>query len=338
MAVMHMGAQLRNGRPLLAVVAVVLAQAAAFAPLRTTCRFAPLASSMEWNRDAAGSTSKDTAAVLTSTPPPPADARATAYVDQLLATVAGTDRGVRATDATRKIVDGLVDRLERSYAGADAFAAPDYLFRDTEVVYVGQKNSRAANAAGGKFRGRAGRVLFRTTALYQCLAAGVAVNVVRWRLLGLLPGLAVLRGGLAKEPDVAAYAAKYNTSLSENTVVADFDAPRVAVGPLVFVAGPTSDVRLDTTYLDERIRISRGGSSGIPFVFRALESGDAAPDWRAVADAKPVSAPAAGRAFAVAALAAAGLRRWVPSALCATVAAKLVTSTGGIVVAPKKGA
>ena len=99
----------------------------------------------------------------------------------------------------------LSARLERAYGGADAFAAPGDLFRDSEVVYVGQASSKRANAAGGRFRGRVGRLIFRTTAMYQCVSETAAVNMIRWRFLGLLPGCTVLRGDLEKEPDLAAY-------------------------------------------------------------------------------------------------------------------------------------
>ena len=91
--------------------------------------------------------------------------RESTYVDELLNTVATTDRGVKASPEKRKLVDGLVKRLERSYAGSDAAATPEWLYRETEVVYVGQRDSRRANAAGGKFRGRFGRLIFSTKAL-----------------------------------------------------------------------------------------------------------------------------------------------------------------------------
>ena len=95
------------------------------------------------------------------------NARNAKYVDQLLDVAAGTDRGVRAKEGTRNIIDGLIARLERSYKGTDASETPEWLYRDSEVVYVGQRSSKRANAAGGRFRGRVGRLLFRTTALYQ---------------------------------------------------------------------------------------------------------------------------------------------------------------------------
>ena len=185
------------------------------------------------------------------------NARNAKYVDQLLDVTAGTDRGVRAKEGTRNIIDGLIARLERSYKGTDASETPEWLYRDSEVVYVGQRSSKRANAAGGRFRGRIGRLLFRTTALYQHIQKDGeslrAVNANRFRFLGLLPGCAVLRGAAEKETDLDALSAKFDRTLSENTLRASFDRPKIAFGPLVFEAGPASVVRLDTTYLDDRV-------------------------------------------------------------------------------------
>ena len=185
------------------------------------------------------------------------NARNAKYVDQLLDVAAGTDRGVRAKEGTRNIIDGLIARLERSYKGTDASETPEWLYRDSEVVYVGQRSSKRANAAGGRFRGRVGRLLFRTTALYQHIQQDGetlrAVNANRFRFLGLLPGCAVLRGSAEKENDLEALSAKFDRTLSENTLRASFERPKIAFGPLVFEVGPSSVVRLDTTYLDDRV-------------------------------------------------------------------------------------
>ena len=92
---------------------------------------------------------------------------------------------------------------------------------------------------------------------------------------------------------------------------------------------------------DAQVRISRGGSSGTPFVFRACSDTDTRKDaWRRVADAAPVSAKSAGAFCAVAALAAGtaaarvGTKKvaFAPAAILLLAALKLVTSTGGIVV------
>ena len=106
-----------------------------------------------------------------------------------------------------------------------------------------------------------GRLLFRTTALYQHIQQDGetlrAVNANRFRFLGLLPGCAVLRGTAEKENDLDALSAKFDRTLSENTLRASFERPKIAFGPLTFEAGPASVVRLDTTYLDDRVRPRR---------------------------------------------------------------------------------
>jgi len=93
---------------------------------------------------------------------------------------------------------------------------------------------------------------------------------------------------------------------------------------------------------DAQVRISRGGSSGTPFVFRACSDTDARKDaWRRVAEATPVSAKTAGVGVgALAALAAGtaaarvGTKKvaFAPAVVLALASAKLLTSTGGIVV------
>ena len=94
-------------------------------------------------------------------------------------------------------------------------------------------------------------------------------------------------------------------------------------------------------FSNAQVRISRGGSSGTPFVFRACAADDARKDaWKRVAEATPVSAKSAGAFCAVAALAAGtaaarvGTKKvaFAPAAVLLLAALKLVTSTGGIVV------
>ena len=53
-------------------------------------------------------------------------------------------------------------------------------------------------------------------------------------------------------------------------------------------------MQLDTTYLDERIRISRGASRGTPFVFVATTDRDASL-WKSIHDRSPLSAKAVGK-------------------------------------------
>jgi hypothetical protein len=58
------------------------------------------------------------------------------------------------------------------------------------------------NPAGGRFRSKLGKSLFRTTKLEQNLyEPNVVVNKVAFRFLSVLPGMVTLKGTLAPEPE-----------------------------------------------------------------------------------------------------------------------------------------
>jgi len=212
-------------------------------------------------------------------------------VSSLLRVVDGTDRGVAASDKQRAEAASIISALEESQRGMSALARPNALFRFAEVAYVGQTSSRTANAAGGKYRGALGRFVCPTDALFQHVLADGAFNVVHFRFFGLIPAAAILRGRWRRASSATlealrerARAATPPRSVTNNLVSIDFDAPLLAIGrtgkPLCLRIGPRSTVQLDTTYLDERIRIARGGTSGTPFVLRM----DSCADGRALAE------------------------------------------------------
>ena len=58
-------------------------------------------------------------------------------------------------------------------------------------------------------------------------------------------------------------------ALDEKWVEVTFVAPRFELGSLKFAYGGESKVKLQTTYLDETVRIGRGGKGSI-FVFKRL--------------------------------------------------------------------
>ena len=289
---------------------------------------------------------------------------------RLLELVSATDRGVAVpSDAVRTEIDTMITSLEESWAGTDAFckAQASNLLRRTEVAYVGQSSSVNANAAGGKYRGRIGRLLFRTDALFQhVLDREVAVNVIQFKLLGLVRGSAVLPGRWSRpsaaqldsireqanarwERQAAAGLVGQDAApraLSPNTIFVQFDAPRLAFGRWLNLRfGPSSEVALDTTYLDDTLRICRGATSGTPFVFRSDTCADGMPlaaasqEWEDVMAVEPLGKRPVLAALVAAAVTTALLGRGLPSKVVAgglaAAGVAIARSTGGIVVERK---
>jgi hypothetical protein len=148
----------------------------------------------------------------------------------------------------------------------------------------------------------------------------MAVNLLCFKLFGVLPGAVVLAGPVAPvdpaPPQPPAATAPEDgvagvSAAGRNRVRACFGPPRVALGRLPALSvGPASAVLLDTTYLGPRLRVSRGGTSGTPFVFQRLVGPAAA---AAAARSTPASRPPAAHAAAAAAAAAwARAEAWRP--------------------------
>jgi hypothetical protein len=162
-----------------------------------------------------------------SPPPPPPPAL---LVDKVLSLVADTDGGVAMPPGRRAEVDALLDALDDAQRRSGARPLDDpLLLGDYEVAYTSTARASAQDQrgqpAGGRFRGRLGRALFRTTGVFQSVlplppadeaaaAAGdatpsspsspssssssppvaLAINKVAFRLFGLIPGYVGLRG------------------------------------------------------------------------------------------------------------------------------------------------
>jgi hypothetical protein len=211
---------------------------------------------------------------------PPVDANA--VVNELLSVIKDTDAGASATDAQRKRVQELATQAEAAfaYAGADARTDPR-LFGDYRVSYTS-----SPQAAGGRFRSSLGRALFQTHSLYQnVVAPDVVANRVEFRLFGRVPGSISLRGpfrpcdplrvlprsDVVQGEGVAGLGDAGVRTFGGSVEVA-FEAPRLEVAGEAVALGGASSVRLATTYLDDRIRIGRGGFGSL-FIFERMAPG-----------------------------------------------------------------
>lgn len=86
---------------------------------------------------------------------------------------------------------------------------------------------------------------------------------VGFKLLGFIPGFVGLRGKLAP------------VGSGKDTVRVDFEPSEISIAGDSLRVGPSSDVTLKTTYLDERVRLGQG-SRGSLFVFTRGGPSDAA--------------------------------------------------------------
>lgn len=206
-----------------------------------------------------------------------------------------TDFGDNLRPEQRLAIDDALCTLEAAGKQQGSPLANPLIFGNFEVSYTStQDNSprmtllplarfatlsdHITTAAGGRFRSGLGKLLYKTTGLYQAvLRPDLVVNKLEFRLLGLLPGYVGLRGRLTPE------------TADPRTVRVAFETPVISLLGLVLRIGPPSFVVLrcargwgfvwirfrttqrSTTYLDERIRLGKGGR-GTLFVFKRTEN------------------------------------------------------------------
>lgn len=205
-------------------------------------------------------------------------------VDSLLVQIGATDGGPDTEIEVRRSIDGII-RLLCERGRRQTPLSDGRIFDQYEVAYTsssGDQNRRGA-PAGGRFRGRVGRLLFRSRGLYQHLyGPNVVVNLVAFRLLGLIPGAVGLYGKLTPIDD----------DEIPNSIRVNFGRPRISFGGLVFEFGPPSAVQIQTTYLDDRVRIGVG-SRGSLFVFTkgGEARGSVASEWQLLFSDKPKALP-----------------------------------------------
>ena len=165
--------------------------------------------------------------------------------------------------AQRRRIDDLLDKLDAAGSGDTFLEAPS--LRDFYRVQFTRDAARGTPVGGGFRYSALGRALFKTDDALQHVIDDQVVNMLFFRFLGIFPGGVVLRGTLARCPadERRAIEQKYSTpppGLSSETIKVLFDQPRVffgASGVLNFEVGPNTTVYLDTTYLDDRVRIGR---------------------------------------------------------------------------------
>ncbi|KAG2491387.1 hypothetical protein HYH03_010178 [Edaphochlamys debaryana] len=208
-----------------------------------------------------GVTAESSKAAVT---PPRTDA--TAIVDRILESIRDTDSGAAISPEKRAEVDELLEQLEQIGAAQQPRPLDNpLLWGNYNVAYTSSGKGQYGEPAGGRFRGRVGKALFRTAGLFQSvLQPDIATNKVEFKLFGFIPGFVGLRGKVLPEGDEG------------DTVQVLFEPPVLTIGEgLHLRIGRTSSVVLSTTYLDERVRLGKG-SRGSLFVFTRGGAADAA--------------------------------------------------------------
>ncbi|KAG8375332.1 hypothetical protein BUALT_Bualt10G0089200 [Buddleja alternifolia] len=177
----------------------------------------------------------------------PAPAKPDDLVQNILSKVMQTDRGVLlARDEHQKVAE-VANELQ-TFCVDEPVKCP-LIFGEWDVLYCSNPTS-----PGGGFRSAFGRLVFKTKEMIQVVEAPDTVrNRVSFSLLGFLEGEVSLKGKL--------------TVLDEKWIQVVFEAPELKVGGVDFKYGGESEVKLQITYIDEKIRLGKG-SRGSLFVFQ----------------------------------------------------------------------
>ncbi|GJS39156.1 probable plastid-lipid-associated protein 8, chloroplastic [Tanacetum coccineum] len=158
-----------------------------------------------------------------------------------------TDRGVTLTREQHLQVADLTSELSK-YCIDSPVTCP-LIFGDWDVVYCSNPTS-----PGGGFRSGLGRLVFKTNEMIQVVEApDVVRNKVSFSALGFLDGQVSLKGKLIV--------------LDEKWIKVVFEPPELKIGSLEFQFGGESEVQLEITYIDDKLRLGKG-SRGSVFVFQ----------------------------------------------------------------------
>ncbi|KAF1002937.1 putative plastid-lipid-associated protein 8, chloroplastic [Apium graveolens] len=176
---------------------------------------------------------------VSSAPPP--------LVSSILSKVVQTDRGVTLKKDEHKKVAELAKALQE-FCVDEPVKCP-LIFGEWDVVYCSNPTS-----PGGGYRSALGRIFFKTNEMIQAVEApNIVRNKVAFSALGFLDGEVSLNGKLA--------------ALDEKWIQVVFEPPELKVGGLEFTYGGESEVKLEITYVDEKIRVGKG-SRGSLFIFQ----------------------------------------------------------------------
>nr|AEZ52397.1 PAP fibrillin [Wolffia australiana] len=187
--------------------------------------------------------------VISATAAQPSVAAPAELVESVLSKVNGTDRGVLLSKEGHADVDRLTTDLSK-YCVEEPVKNP-LIFGEWDVAYCSNPTS-----PGGGYRSAIGRLIFKTNEMIQIVEApDVVKNTVSFSLFGSLAGQVSLNGKLKV--------------LSERWIQVVFEAPELKIGSFDFRYGGQSEVKLEITYVDEKIRLGRG-SRGSLFVFRRI--------------------------------------------------------------------
>lgn len=168
-------------------------------------------------------------------------------VASILSKVTQTDGGVSLTREGHKEVAAVAQELQK-YCVDEPVKNP-LIFGDWDVVYCSRPES-----PGGGYRSALGRLVFKTKEMVQVVESpDIVRNKVCFSVFGSIDGEVSLKGKLRV--------------LDDKWIQVIFEAPELKVGGLEFRYGGESEVKLQVTYVDEKIRLGLG-SRGSLFVFQ----------------------------------------------------------------------
>ncbi|KAG2699914.1 hypothetical protein I3843_07G210000 [Carya illinoinensis] len=168
-------------------------------------------------------------------------------VASILSKVTQTDRGVLLKNEEHEEVAAVAEELQK-YCVNEPVKCP-LIFGDWDVVYCSMPTS-----PGGGYRSAFGRLVFKTKEMIQVVEApDIVRNKVSFSAFGFLDGEVSLTGTLK--------------ALDDKWIKVVFEAPELKIGALEFRYGGQSEVELQITYIDDKIRLGKG-SRGSLFVFQ----------------------------------------------------------------------